>query len=130
MSLVKTVLKVLSTSLTEGQLTVGEIVYHPYKTLYGDLTKIYKQSSVDQVLYRAKKKGLVDKRIVNEKAYIAITEFGKQKFKQTNYKPEFNIKLENEDWDGKYRVVFFDIPEANRVVRMVNYFSHSKLSFC
>lgn len=113
MSLVKNVLDTLSTSLVEGQVTIGEVVYHPYKALYGDLTKIYKQSSVDQAIYRAKKNGLIKKRIINEKSYIAITEFGKQK----GHKPEFNIEFKNEGWDGKYRVVFFDIPEVNRVVR-------------
>jgi phenylacetic acid degradation operon negative regulatory protein len=116
MSLAKKILEDLSTPFVEGKLTIGGVVYRPYKLLYGDL-KLAKQNSVYRALGRAEKRGYVKKRIVDEKTYIALTKLGRDKLKKIKDKPDFDTKVEDKEWDGKYRLVFFDIPEKNRAVR-------------
>lgn len=117
MSLVKRILEGLSAPFTEGELTIGEIIYHPYKMLYGDLYKISKRNSLNQAVIRAQKKGLVRKKIINEEVYFAITDSGKDELEKWRSKPRIGLHERKGGWDGKYRLVLFDIPEKNRIVR-------------
>ena len=117
MSLLKKILEELSTPFSEGKLTLEGIVYHPYKLLYGDLSKLAKQNSVYQAFRRAEKGGFVRKKTIGEGTYIALTKFGIEKLKKLKDKPDFDTKIEDKEWDGNYRLVFFDIPEKNRALR-------------
>lgn len=57
------------------------------------------------------------KRKVNKDGTVTLTLTDKGKMKDLTYKFE-NIKLENRNnWDGKWRVVMFDIPEKQRIAR-------------
>lgn len=117
MSLVKEILESLSVPFTEGQLTISGVIYHPHKILHGDLKKLYRQNTVYQTLRRAEKDGFVKKKIIDEQIYIALTKFGREKLEQIRSKPNFDVETKNKEWDGRYRLVFFDIPEKNRVIR-------------
>lgn len=117
MSLLKSILNSLSTPITEGDLTVGDMIYRPYKILHGDLTKVYKANSIGQTLKRAENRGFTKKKIINEQVYIALTGSGEEELGRRRDTIKFNLSSENKDWDGKYRLVLFDIPEKNRVVR-------------
>ncbi len=117
MSLTKKILEDLSTSFVEGKLTLGGVAFYPYELLYKDLGKLAKRNSVYQALRRAEKRGFVRKKIVNEGTYVTLTKFGKDKLKKLKNKPDFDMKVEDKEWDGKYRLVFFDIPEKNRAIR-------------
>ena len=117
MSLLKTILDSLSTPIKEGNLTVGDMIYKPHKMLYGDLTKIYKTNSINQTLKRAENRGFTKKKIINEQVYIALTQSGEEEMSRLRDTIKFDLSSENKDWDGKYRLVLFDIPEKNRVVR-------------
>lgn len=129
MSLTKKILEDLSTPFVEGKLTVGGVVYYPYKLLYRDLEKIAKRNSVYQALRRAEKGGFVRKKIIDEEIYIALTKFGRDRLKKLKNKPDFDMKVEDKEWDGKYRLVFFDIPEKNRAVRDLLRSKLKKLGF-
>ncbi|MEX0617095.1 MAG: hypothetical protein WD231_04825 [Candidatus Woykebacteria bacterium] len=117
MSSMNKVLEGLAAPFTEGKLTIGEIIYHPYKLLYTDLVKIYKDSAINQAFWRARNKGFVKKRIIKGKAYFAITELGKQKLASFKGKFDLGFESKGEDWDGKYRIFLFDIPEKDRIIR-------------
>ena len=119
MSLVRKILETLSTPFTEGKLNLGDAVYHPYRLLYGDLRNVYKRESLDQALNRAKRRGFIRKSKIDGETYIAITEIGKQRLVKFGSKPDFHINPVDKDWDGKYRIVLFDIPENDRLIRDV-----------
>lgn len=66
-------------------------------------------------LYRSK----LVRRQVNKDGTITLVLTNKGKMKALTYEFE-NIKLEKKkDWDGKWRIVMFDIPEKQRVARDV-----------
>ena len=117
MSLIKQILEDLATPIKESGLSVGDIVYHPYKILYGDLKKLYKGGTVQRSLKRAEKSGLLQKRKIDEKTYLTLTELGEKKLIQLRKELKISIEAKDEEWDGKYRIVLFDIPENNRAVR-------------
>ena len=70
---------------------------------YYDELKNLKKESARMILWRLQKKGLVEKK----KSGFQITKLGLKTVK------EFQEK-EEEQWDGKWRIVMFDIPEKNR----------------
>ena len=117
MSLLKKVLDSLAAPFTEGRLTVGEIVYHPYKLLYGDLNKIYKENTIYKGIKRAEQGGYLTRKKINEKTYLALTQLGEGKLKKLKNKLKFDIQAGSKEWDGKYRLVCFDIPEKDRTAR-------------
>lgn len=105
----------------EEGVRVADYIKAPYKSLHGDLSRIYKSESVDRELRRAEKEGLVKRQIDKENVYVQLTNLGKQVLerhrKRSGYKPKLNIKSGGFGWDGKYRLVFFDIPEKDRIIR-------------
>jgi len=120
--IIKEILQSLATAYkSDIDLSLEDIIYHPYKLLYGDLKKYYRADSINHALKRAEKKGWVRKLINNEKVYVSLSELGRQelnKFKEKAESPLLpQLKKSNKAWDGKYRVVFFDIPEENRIIR-------------
>ncbi|KKP32411.1 MAG: Transcriptional regulator, PaaX family [Parcubacteria group bacterium GW2011_GWC2_32_10] len=76
-------------------------------------------------LYRSK----LIKRKANKDGTITLTLTDKGKMKALTYKFE-EIKLTNKkDWDGKWHIVFFDIPEKQRVARDVFRSKIKKIGF-
>ena len=117
MSLLQKVLDSLAAPFTEGQLTIGEIIYHPYKMIYGDLNKIYRQNTIYKGVKRAEQDGYLTRKKIKENTYLALTQLGEGKLKKLKNKLDFDIQADNKEWDGKYRLVFFDIPEKDRSAR-------------
>ena len=117
MSLLKSILSNLSVPIKESDLTVGDMIYKPHKILHCDLTKAYKVNSISQTMKRAANRGFTKNKIINEQVYIALTQSGEEELGRLKDTIKFNLSSENKDWDGKYRLVLFDIPEKNRVVR-------------
>ena len=66
-------------------------------------------SSVSRML----KSELIERVVDNGVAKIRITSFGKEQFHRDF--PFF--KFQNQKWDGKWRIVTFDIPEKKRKIR-------------
>lgn len=119
MKIIKDILQKLSEGYTHDlDLSIGDLIYHPYKLLYGDLKKYYRSDSLNHSLKKAEKRGWVKKQIINEALYIALTDLGKENLIHLNKSAGLQLRRgSSEGWDGKYRLVIFDIPERNRVVR-------------
>ena len=112
MSIIRDILKELS----EGQLgqNIATYLEAPYKMIHGGLPN-YKVESIKRTLSRAQEKGWI-KRITDErKVYLALTKLGEKKL--NSYSIKLNLKEKKKPWDGKYRLVMFDIPESNRLLR-------------
>lgn len=113
MSIIEDILK----NFSKGQIgeNVATYLEAPYKMLYGDLEKVYKARSIEKALIRAERKNWL-KRIVNQdEVYLALTPLGKKQL--DGYLNKLVIKKKNKPWDGKFRIVLFDIPEKNRPIR-------------
>lgn len=88
----------------DGTVRLEDFTYHSYKYMYG-VPKLRK-NSVAEAVRRLREKGFLDKTINQEgKAILTLTELGRDFFGK------------DEEWDGKYRIVIWDIPEKNRRVR-------------
>lgn len=95
------------TVLADAADTVGDFTYHPYPYLYASLGMSYRKESIDAAIGDLAKKGLLEK---NERGDIRLAPTGagiKKRLYQERKK----------GWDGKWRVIFFDIPEDLREVR-------------
>ena len=112
MSIIQDILR----ELAEGQLgqNIATYLEAPYKMIHGGSPN-YKIESIKRSLSRAQEKGWI-KRITDErKVYLALTKLGEKKL--NSYSSKLSLKGEEKPWDGKYRLVMFDIPESNRILR-------------
>jgi len=87
--------------------TLGNFTYNPYPYLYASLGTSHRRESIDEAMASLTDEGLVE----------GSAEEG---FRLTPVGAGINKRLyqaRQEGWDGKWRVVFFDIPEAQRKTR-------------
>lgn len=96
---------------------VDGLKYLPYQMLWGSNLQGYSRDSVQAVLSRVVKQGLVTKRIDQGKVYLALTELGANFLKKKQSRVTLNLETSSKKWDGVYRFVFFDIPERDRSTR-------------
>ena len=95
---------------------------------YGDKGGFYRKPIADyrkwreddantfsQNLYYLKKKKLIRSFIKNKKEYLELTSLGKEKINDCLLKEPLGRAEEN--WDGKWRIVIFDIPEKKKIKR-------------
>lgn len=92
----------------DGYVRFEDFANHHYRYHYG-ITELNK-SSLAQALKRLREKGLIDF-ISNDKLAYKLTDQGKQKAVWES------IVISDEPWDGKWRLVIFDIPEKRRQAR-------------
>lgn len=104
-SLTKTILLVLEKSV-DGYVRLEDFSYHHYRYKYG--IPELKKSSLSQALKRLRESGLIKEAKINEDVIFKLTDEGRFLI---------NDQFEDKDWDGKWRVVIFDIPEEKRVIR-------------
>jgi phenylacetic acid degradation operon negative regulatory protein len=75
----------------------------------------FKSAQLSQAIYYLKKRKLIKAQTINNKTVLVLTEKGKKR------KLEYdlgNIKIpEQENWDGKWRLLMFDIPESAKIAR-------------
>lgn len=92
----------------DGYIRFEDFTYHHYRYHYGvpDL----KKSSFSKALKRLRENGFVELIDDNELIY-RLTDKGKEKAVLAK------LLLEDGEWDGKWRVVIFDIPEKRRSAR-------------
>jgi len=76
----------------------------------------FSEKDLDKVLKKFKKDRLVSFFEKNGKEYLKITERGRRQLIEFDID---TIEIKNRKWDGKFRAVFFDIPEEKRVARRV-----------
>lgn len=109
-------------AITEEVLeSLSDLVFHPHRIVYGYIPKEVSRKSAFMTIKRLEQKGFIQKGIMEDEICIKLTELGIKKLeeKRRNKKEKalLNIKTKQVRWDGKWRVVIFDIPETNKRVR-------------
>lgn len=97
----------------DGYVGFEDFMYNPGFYLQG--MRQVRKSSLAQALKRLREKGYIEK-FSNKQNESKII------FKLTNIGKEFLLLSKSEEeveWDGKWRIVVFDIPEKNRAVRNI-----------
>lgn len=107
--LAKFILKAVEDSL-EGYLRAEDFLYNPHKYLHGYPRKINKPLIL-QAIKRLREKGFVEY-VDMGKVVFKLTDLG------TDQALRFKLQsVDNEVWDGVWRLVIFDIPEDQRIAR-------------
>lgn len=110
-SLTKAVLLVLEKTV-DGCVRLDDFASQNYLYKYG-YNRPLKKSSLAQALKRLREKGLIDF-MDQEKIIVRITEPGKDQALWVKMREENEQK-----WDGRWRLVIWDIPEKRKAVRDV-----------
>lgn len=97
----------------DGYIRLEDFLYHPGYYAYSNGWEYpLKKSNLSKVLKHLREKGWVEF-TDDSSLLIRFTDKGKEKAVLAK------ILLEEDKWDGRWRMVLFDIPEKRRVVRDV-----------
>lgn len=102
----KKILRILSV-VAQTLDTLGDFTYNPYPYLYASLGDVYDRETINDAVDDLIGKGLVEG---NNDLGLRITSVGAGV-------EEGLVRARQKKWDGKWRVVFFDIPEVQRDIR-------------
>jgi len=97
----------------DGYVRFEDFIYNPGRYAYGGgWEQSFKKASLAQAIKRLREKGFVEKVTQKDesKIILKLTEAGR----------EFLLLSKDEkeiQWDGRWRIVVFDIPENKRLVR-------------
>lgn len=92
----------------DGYSRFEDFTYHSYRYRWG--IPELKKSELATALKRLRENGLVE--LISDKELVfRLTEQGREKAVLAS------LQIEDEKWDGRYRVVIFDIPEKRRIAR-------------
>lgn len=97
----------------DGYVRLEDFTYHHYRYHYG--IPELKKAALSQALKRLREKGYIEK-VPDSRDESKII------FKLTNLGKEFLLLTKSDaeiEWDGKWRVVVFDIPESKRTIRNI-----------
>lgn len=109
-SLTNLILLILEKSL-DGYVRYDDLIHHSSQYAWGGRwDKSLNKSSLSQALKRLRERGLIDF-ISDEKLAYKLTDKGKQKAIWES------ISISEGKWDGKWRLVIFDIPEKRKQAR-------------
>lgn len=89
------------------------VVSKSYENMYGWVPEQYKKHHFSHLIWRTLKAGYIEKIEKNGEIYIRITSRG-EKMVQRDFPL---LRLQNKPWDGKWRIVMFDIAENQRKKR-------------
>lgn len=92
----------------DGYIRLEDFLYNTHIYAKG-YDRPLKKSSLSQAVNRLKKQGMIEEVKLDHQILLKLTQIGK------DYLELEEIRVE--DWDGKWRVVIFDIPEQKRIVR-------------
>jgi len=104
---------------SEALDVVGDFTYNPYPYVYKSLGVSHTKESLKRGIQELIKKGLVEG---NKDDGLRLTSAGAEVKQRL-------LRARSEDWDGKWRAVFFDIPEVQRDLRDNLRFELKKLGF-
>lgn len=90
----------------DGYVRVEDFTYHHYRYHYG--VPELKKSSFSQALKRLREGGLIEQVKLKNDVILKLTDGGRDLIRD---------QFEDLDWDGKWRIVIFDIPEQKRIIR-------------
>lgn len=89
------------------------IVSKSYENMYGWVPEQYKKHHFNHLIWRTLKAGYIEKIEKNGEIYIRITSQG-EKMVQRDFPL---LRLQNKPWDGKWRIVMFDISDTKKKER-------------
>ncbi|MBI2086384.1 hypothetical protein HYT74_03520 [Candidatus Daviesbacteria bacterium] len=104
----------------DGYVRFEDFAYHHYRYHYG--IPELKKAALSQALKRLREKGLIEL-VSDEKLAYRLTNAGKNKAVWEA------IAMDDLPWDGRWRVVVFDIPEDRRQARNILRASLKKWGF-
>lgn len=106
-SLTKAILYSLEKSI-DGYIKFEDFIYNPHQYIYGYPRPVSK-SKISQALKRLRERGVIDL-VGTHEILIKLV---------VNSSRELDKKMKNakKEWDGKWRLVIFDIPEKHRKAR-------------
>ncbi len=93
----------------DGLVRLEDFTYNTHLYKWG-WDRPLKKSAFSQALYRLRKSGYIDKSLLEDKLIIKLTDKGKAQ-------AIIRAILCDDKWDGRWRIVMFDIPEENKKVR-------------
>jgi len=103
-----------------GAVDIFEEIKDPFeisnitaREIYGWVPGRFRRSNFSRMVWRRIKTGEIEKQIKNGEIYLRLTSAGENKIVRDF--PMLNFQ--NKKWDGKWRVVIFDIKEMNRYLR-------------
>ena len=85
----------------------GNFTYNPYPYIYASLGHVHSKETINDAVEGLVKKGLVEKSKTEGLRLTLVGAKVKEKL----------VRVREKEWDGEWRVVFFDIPEAQRKLR-------------
>lgn len=89
------------------------VMANAYKNMYGFIPRRYKRHNFKRNVMRSMKTGYIEKIEKNGEVYLRLTPIGSERVRR-----DFSLlTLSKKRWDGKWRVVFFDIEEISRIAR-------------
>lgn len=84
-----------------------------YKSMYGWVPGKYKKHNFYQLISRSLKTDIIERVEKKGEIYIRITSDGRKAIQR-----DFSmLLLQNKYWDGRWRIIMFDVEEVNKKVR-------------
>lgn len=116
------ILLVLEKTL-DGYVRYDDLIHHSHQYAWGNgWDKPLKKSMLAQAIKRLREKGFIDF-IDDKELSLRLTGVGRDRALWVK------MKNNNEKWDGKWRLVVWDIPEKRRQVRDLLRFKLKQLGF-
>lgn len=97
---------------TDQCVRLEDFVAHPERYAYGGWDYPLKKSSLSVAFKRLQKGGLIEL-VSDQKIAFRLTDKGREKAILSS------LVDNNEKWDGKWRLIIFDVPEKRRATRDV-----------
>lgn len=92
----------------DGYVRFEDFIYNPGFYVYSSGREL-KKSELGQALKRLREGGLIESVKDQNKIIFKLTTLGRESI--------INHEILNKPWDGKWRIVIFDIPESHRRIR-------------
>lgn len=95
----------------DGYVKFDDFIHNPGFYAYG-MDREPKKSDLAQALKRLREQGLIKQdNLDTQEIVLKLTDSGREVISGSI------IEFEQPNWDGKWRIVIFDIPEEKRVIR-------------
>lgn len=107
---------VLSTLLVVGMITVAVVAPNAFQIFkYFKPKNAYERKRIKQSIARLEQQKLIQKDKGSQDGYFTLTALGKMR--AMRYQIETTKIPRQKTWDGKWRIIMFDIPEEKKMAR-------------